>query len=100
MKEHRPQLLLEKLKLPADRRLRHVQPLRGTRERAFLGDGAEHFELAHIHGPNMLSRNSMARIGKLIWTHTSSVPILLECAASDSSLICMESRGGRFCRWL
>jgi hypothetical protein len=69
-------ILLEKLKLAADRRLRHVQPVRSTSEGAFFGDGAEHFELAHIHVPGMLSRNSMARIGKLIWTHTAPVPIL------------------------
>ena len=42
------QLLFEQQDLPADRRLRHVQPFAGSGEGAGFGDGADDLELAKI----------------------------------------------------
>ena len=48
--EHRlVELFLEQQDLPADRRLRHVQPLAGRREGAGFGDGPDDLELAQVH---------------------------------------------------
>ena len=43
------QLFFEQQDLPADRRLRHVQPFAGSGEGAGFGDGADDFELPEIH---------------------------------------------------
>ncbi len=43
------QLLFEQEDLPADRRLRHVQPFAGSGEGAGFGDRADDFELTKIH---------------------------------------------------
>ena len=43
------EFLLEQQDLPADRRLRDVQPRAGGGERAALGNGAQNLELSQIH---------------------------------------------------
>ena len=43
------ELLLEQQDLPADRRLRHVEPLAGRGERAALDNRAKNLELSQIH---------------------------------------------------
>ena len=48
--EAAPQLLLEELDLAADRGLGDVQAAGGLGEGALLGHGAEHLELAEVHG--------------------------------------------------
>ena len=45
----RPEPLLERAHLQADRRLRHAEPLGGLRERAPLDDGAEGCKLTGVH---------------------------------------------------
>ena len=45
----RPEPLLERAHLEADRRLRDAEPLGRLRERSALDDGAERCELARVH---------------------------------------------------
>ena len=49
VEEAASELLLEELHLAADRGLGDAKPLRGPAERALLGHGAEHLELAEVH---------------------------------------------------
>jgi hypothetical protein len=51
--ERRSDLLLERADLPAQRRLRHVEVLRGSTDVAFLGDGNEVADLREAHVPRM-----------------------------------------------
>ena len=48
------QLFLEQEDLPADRRLRDVQPFAGSGEGAGLGDGADDLQLAQVHAERQL----------------------------------------------
>jgi len=60
-----PQFRLERLDLPRQRRQRHMQPLGGTREIAFLGHGEEITHLLQDHGcPRGLSIPSRYRLRK------------------------------------
>jgi len=50
-----PELLLEQVDPPAQRRLGDVQPLRGPAEVPFLGDGYKAFQLLHREHEDLLS---------------------------------------------
>ena len=50
------QFLFQRLDVLRQRRLRHVQPLRGTHEAQFLGHGHEVLQLAQVHGRLSRSR--------------------------------------------
>ena len=56
VEELRPEPLLERPHLEADRRLRHAEPLGGLREAAPLDDRAERRELARVHKPRLIAR--------------------------------------------
>jgi hypothetical protein len=58
-----PDLVLERTDLPAQRRLRHMQVLRGSTNVAFLGDGNEVADLREAHVPRVPFMPSQGNAG-------------------------------------
>ena len=86
--EAAPQLLLQELDLAADRGLRDVQAARRLGEGALLGHGAEHLELAQVHGSPVPIPVSDARPSAIARTRYS------QAASPTGAAPILHMRGG------